>query len=277
MAVRRNPAYCAEKWAAADGTIWVKLTSTVEVGSALIVAACYLPPAGSRQFEHLSLDERLASLATRMAAAEAQGAVILAGDFNARVGTLPDGHQRLRGCTDRFITSTAGVCSSFASVLALPSVRASRRATWMHCPPSRRAAPLSSPRGWTTWWPPRPPCPTCARVMLTSTETALIITRWRSNFSSPGPLVLPLPATAAPPAGRAGLPTCTSCTRMRWMRTPCRRSARLPLRGTAWPRLGCCRRRWSVPPPPVACLFARPAPSMLAARVRLGLTLSADG
>ena len=87
VAVRSMQGFCAKKWAAADGTLWVKLASTVKVGSALLVAACYLPPAGSRQFEHLSLDERLASLATRMAAAEAQGAVILAGDLNARVGT----------------------------------------------------------------------------------------------------------------------------------------------------------------------------------------------
>ena len=51
LAVRRNPAYCAEKWAAADGMLCVNLSSTVKVGSALLVAACYLPPLGLRQLD----------------------------------------------------------------------------------------------------------------------------------------------------------------------------------------------------------------------------------
>ena len=52
------------------------------------MAACYIPPVGSVQLDICSADKRFALLAARIAAAQAAGAVLVAGDFNARVGAL---------------------------------------------------------------------------------------------------------------------------------------------------------------------------------------------
>ena len=100
VAVRRSPSYCTQRWASDASTLWVKVTSTGTAGASLFIGACYLPPEGSVQLERVSLEERLGALAERMAAAEAQGMVVVAGDFNARVGTSPVDGPPPRGCTD---------------------------------------------------------------------------------------------------------------------------------------------------------------------------------
>ena len=86
VAVRRQAAYTAQLWATDVSTLWVKVTPAAAADLPLLVGACYIPPAPSQQLVRCSLEERYASLAERVAAAEAEGAVLLGGDFNARVG-----------------------------------------------------------------------------------------------------------------------------------------------------------------------------------------------
>ena len=70
----------------------------------LILGAVYVPPAGSSHIQIVELDARLSKLTARVAAAQLEGDVLLAGDFNARVGHLEESTcARQRGCTDTII------------------------------------------------------------------------------------------------------------------------------------------------------------------------------
>jgi hypothetical protein len=86
VAVRRQAACTAQLWAMDASTLWVRVTPAAAADQPLLVGACYIPLAGSRQLERCTLEERYASLAERVAAAEAEGAVTLAGNCNARMG-----------------------------------------------------------------------------------------------------------------------------------------------------------------------------------------------
>lgn len=118
VAVRRQAAYHSQRWAAVDGTLWVKISPVAPGIAPVFVAACYIPPAGSQQLTRSSLEERFARLAARVTTAEAEGAVVLAGDFNARVGALcgaqgaggPNAHGRclLRLCADTGLALCTG-------------------------------------------------------------------------------------------------------------------------------------------------------------------------
>ncbi len=98
VAVRRDLSVRVQDWASDDTSLWVKLSVSGRP-SPLFVGACYLPPAGSPQLRRVPLLDRLATLDDRLAAACAAGDALLAGDFNARVGALPD-CAGLRGVTD---------------------------------------------------------------------------------------------------------------------------------------------------------------------------------
>ncbi|KAK9832848.1 hypothetical protein WJX81_007096 [Elliptochloris bilobata] len=99
----------------------------------LLVAACYLPPAGSPQLEQVSHEEWLATLGERMAIAAAEGSVMVAGDFNAHVGPVgcapydlnPHG-RGLRGvCADTGFTLCTGcVEGDHAALPTFPATNA---------------------------------------------------------------------------------------------------------------------------------------------------------
>ena len=108
VAVRRSAAYSVQLWATDDSSIWVQIRDVARAHAPLFVAAVYLPPQGSRGLQRLSLEERLASLATSAASAAELGDALMGGDFNARIGRLPDATAVLdtalpahRGVSDR--------------------------------------------------------------------------------------------------------------------------------------------------------------------------------
>ena len=100
VAVRKHSAFNVLDWGSdTDTGLWVKLQFSGS-STPLLVASCYVPPAGSRQLHALDLSSRFTSLGTQVLAACAEGSVVCAGDFNARVGTLSDGGASPRGCAD---------------------------------------------------------------------------------------------------------------------------------------------------------------------------------
>ena len=103
VAVRRQLHVRVQDWASDDTSLWVKL-SFAGRPVPLFVAACYLPTAGSPLLRHTSILDRLAALEDRLASACPAGHVLLAGDFNARVGTLPD-CAGPRGATDTVVNA----------------------------------------------------------------------------------------------------------------------------------------------------------------------------
>ena len=99
-----------QDWASDATSLWVKLVFP-DYHTPLLVGICYLPPAGSRQLTAISLADRLAALEADLLSACSAGDVILAGDFNARVGALddsPDADHPLppRGATDITVTQS---------------------------------------------------------------------------------------------------------------------------------------------------------------------------
>ena len=88
-----------------DTGLWVKVQF---IGSAtpILFASCYVPPSGSRQLQALDITSRFTSLSAQITAACNEGHVLVGGDFNARVGTLPDSIDLMvpvRGCTDAVV------------------------------------------------------------------------------------------------------------------------------------------------------------------------------
>lgn len=74
----------------AQGThAWIRIDRAAGLEETLLLAACYIPP---KQRNTLSRDSAEAwdSLTADIAAAQAEGMVLLAGDLNARTATLPD-------------------------------------------------------------------------------------------------------------------------------------------------------------------------------------------
>jgi len=57
VAVRRQAAYAAQLWATDASTLWVKVTPAAAADLPLLVGACYIPPATSKQLEHCSLED----------------------------------------------------------------------------------------------------------------------------------------------------------------------------------------------------------------------------
>ena len=73
-------------------TIWLDLCSTSDRGRKVMLAVCYIPPDShhSVQLQRTSAPTRFASWTDQLRLAAAQGHVLLAGDFNARVGNSRD-------------------------------------------------------------------------------------------------------------------------------------------------------------------------------------------
>lgn len=96
VAVKRHTAYSAQLLSSDESSVWVKVQHVSHDQRVLFVSAVYLPPQGSRKLQQLSLQDRLDGLATTAAAAAEIGDVVLGGDFNARVGSIPDGAALLQ-------------------------------------------------------------------------------------------------------------------------------------------------------------------------------------
>lgn len=106
IAVRKHRDYHAQDWASdTDSALWVKVQFEGSC-TPLLIGSSYIPPAGSRQLQSLDLTSRFTALGAQVLAARAQGTVILAGDFNARVSALPDcSSSDARGCTDEGVNA----------------------------------------------------------------------------------------------------------------------------------------------------------------------------
>ena len=110
LAVRKSLNLRVQDWASDATSLCVKLVFPDD-HTPLLVGICYLPPAGSHQLTAISLADRLAALEADLLSACSAGDVILAGDFNARVGALddsPDADHPLppRGATDITVTQS---------------------------------------------------------------------------------------------------------------------------------------------------------------------------
>lgn len=87
VAVRKSHAYHVQDWASDETSLWVKLVFP-SGARPVIVGTCYVRPAGSRNLQEDDCNSRFAKLAAHLVAAQAEGHVLLAGDFNARIGNL---------------------------------------------------------------------------------------------------------------------------------------------------------------------------------------------
>ena len=95
IAVRKFHAYHLQDWTSDDTSLWVKLI--FPSGAApLIVGTCYMPPQASQNLRVEDAPSRFGKLAAHFLAAQGEGLVLLAGDFNARVG-----HLELPNCAMR--------------------------------------------------------------------------------------------------------------------------------------------------------------------------------
>jgi hypothetical protein len=90
VAVRRSLCLSVAQWPTnpASGALWVRIRHPHET-NCYFIAAAYVPPSTSDQFALLSLDERLKMLHRQISEASAIGTVLMGGDFNGKIGTLP--------------------------------------------------------------------------------------------------------------------------------------------------------------------------------------------
>ena len=93
IAVSNHLPYSATQWKkdTVNQIIWVTLTASSPQLPTLTIGACYIPPATSAQLQLSSVSDRFDTLTRHLRAATvASGHVILAGDFNAKVGNISD-------------------------------------------------------------------------------------------------------------------------------------------------------------------------------------------
>lgn len=105
VAVKKSLAYHVQDWSSDSTSLWVKLIFQGNA-QALIVGACYIPPAGSHNLRDENLQARMSNMAAHVVAAHEEGHVFLGGDFNARIGHLEaSACAGQRGCTDGVVTA----------------------------------------------------------------------------------------------------------------------------------------------------------------------------
>ena len=80
----------------------MKIAPTSSSHSSLYIAGCYIPPQGSKKLRASSLALRYENLVQHTVTAMQEGWVLMAGDFNARVGSATEG-EASRGCADTHI------------------------------------------------------------------------------------------------------------------------------------------------------------------------------
>ena len=121
VAVKQHLAYHVLDYGSDDSSLWVRLCFT-SGRRPIIFGVVYVPPAGSTSLQAVDLEDRFTKLSARLAAAQLEGDVFLAGDFNARVGRLEESaYARQRGCTDLVVNSHGRrllrLCSETGSLL----------------------------------------------------------------------------------------------------------------------------------------------------------------
>ena len=121
IAVRKSQAYHLQDWTSDDTSLWVKLV--FPSGAApLIIGTCYMPPQGSHNLRMEDAPSRFGRLAAHFLAAQGEGLVLLAGDFNARVGHLELPVCAMRAGAADSIVNTHGkqlisLCTSTGALL----------------------------------------------------------------------------------------------------------------------------------------------------------------
>jgi hypothetical protein len=143
IAVRKCVTLSTQKWASDASSLWVKLTS-IHFPRPLFLGCCYLPPAGSAKLIDTPLPARFSALQNHITTASVLGDVLLAGDFNARVGVHPAPRALRsssltpispapRGCTDYQVNlhgrSLLDLCASTTSTLLTGCVLGDLHAT----------------------------------------------------------------------------------------------------------------------------------------------------
>ena len=121
IAIRKSDAHHVQDWSSDDTSLWVKICFQSR-SRPLLVGVCYVPPAGSPNLRQQNLQDRMSKLTANVAAAMLEGDVLLAGDFNARVGTLLEAAcAQQRGCTDSTVNAHGKqllqLCQSTATLL----------------------------------------------------------------------------------------------------------------------------------------------------------------
>jgi len=90
LAVRQQLPFSISHWQTdqANSTIWLTLRPSQSQQRPLVLGVCYIPPDShhSVQLSQRSAQVRFESLAARIAQLSSEGHVLLAGDFNARIG-----------------------------------------------------------------------------------------------------------------------------------------------------------------------------------------------
>jgi len=121
LAVRKSAQYHVQDWSSDETSLWVKIRFKSR-SKPLLVGCCYIPPSGSPNLRQHDLAHRMSKLTTNVASAMLEGDVLLAGDFNARVGTVLEAAcAQQRGCTDGFVNAHGRqllqLCQSTATLL----------------------------------------------------------------------------------------------------------------------------------------------------------------
>ena len=119
--MKQHLAYHVLDYGSDDSSLWVRLCFDSS-RRPIIFGVVYVPPAGSSNLHTVDIEDRFTKLSTRLAAAQLEGDVFLAGDFNARVGRLEESAlAQQRGCTDVVVNSHGRrlirLCSQTGSLL----------------------------------------------------------------------------------------------------------------------------------------------------------------
>ena len=93
--------------------VWLRVDRAAGLGNHLMLALCYMPPARRGHAYTEATADFWQTLAAEIPAAQAEGWVLLAGDFNARTASLPDWPQGVDHHNDALLDVV--VCSQAAA------------------------------------------------------------------------------------------------------------------------------------------------------------------
>jgi len=104
---------------------WLRVDKAAGLDADLLLAACYIPPAQKNAHAH-DIADVWDSLSTDIAAAQVEGQVLVAGDFNARTAALPDwDHSEWEDCQHNAALLDVAVCNQ--EDMTMPPVSTPRR------------------------------------------------------------------------------------------------------------------------------------------------------
>ena len=164
LAVRQQLPFSVSHWQTdqANRTIWLTLKPAQSRQHPLTVGVCYIPPESHRsaQLSRRSAQVRFESLAAHIAQLSSGGHVLLAGDFNARVGAaaqpwitdLSDDASAQLQSSDSTLNGHGRkllhLCEETAMVLCTGKTLETPRLS----PVSKRAETLQPPAWTMLWW-----------------------------------------------------------------------------------------------------------------------------